>query len=121
MSARSLEDNIPDPLLHVEAEVARRIGGTWPRLPLRAFVGETVTATGTIRCRAAASDLSRRDLRSWRRSSGPRGRVGEVGRSVVSGRADGDDDRDTAAAGERCALDDALKTDGGQEVALELP
>src|SRR5437879_6349070 len=34
MIARSLEDNIPEPLAHVQAEAARRIGGTRPRSSL---------------------------------------------------------------------------------------
>src|SRR5438445_13206909 len=34
MIARSLEDNIPEPLAHVQAEPARRIGGTRPRSSL---------------------------------------------------------------------------------------
>src|SRR5438046_9248702 len=104
MIARSLEDNIPEPLAHVQAEAARRIGGTRPRSLLDTR-RDLITATGS---------------RRWRCSGRLRGGIGEIGRRVVSGRADGNDRIDTAVAAERRALDDALETDGGQQVAVEV-
>src|SRR5216117_3179944 len=76
MIARSLEDNIPEPLAHVQAEAARRIGGTRPRWSLLDTRRDLITATGS---------------RRWRCSGRLRGGIGEIGRRVVSGRADGND------------------------------
>src|SRR6266550_1102528 len=93
MIARSLEDNIPEPLAHVQAEAARRIGGTRPRSSL---------------------------LDTRRDDSSPRPAHDAGGARAVSGRADGNDRIDTAVAAERRALDDTLETDGGQQVAVEV-
>src|SRR5207247_8599321 len=102
MIARSLEDNIPEPLAHVQAEAARRIGGTRPRWSLLDTRRDLITATGS---------------RRWRCSGRLRGGSGEIGRRVVSGRADGNDRIGTAVAHERRAPAHAQGTDGGQQAA----
>src|SRR5262249_17137191 len=106
MIARSSEDNIPDPLI-VQTEVAWRIGGTRPRSPLpRRWKRRIIAAIG---------------LRSRGGSGGAGGWISEVGGGVVSRSADSARGIDTVAAAKWRGLDDALKADGGQEGAVEVP